>query len=41
LVWLHCADSSASLYQRIGYQHVDDHALLVPDQALSGNLADR
>jgi GNAT superfamily N-acetyltransferase len=40
LVWLHCADSSASLYQRIGYQHVDDHALLVPGQALSDNLAD-
>jgi GNAT superfamily N-acetyltransferase len=33
LVWLHCTEFSAPLYQRIGYQHVDNHALLVPDQA--------
>jgi ribosomal protein S18 acetylase RimI-like enzyme len=30
LVWLHCTDASRALYERLGYRHVDDHALLVP-----------
>ncbi len=30
LVWLHCSDASRALYERLGYRHVDDHALLVP-----------
>jgi GNAT superfamily N-acetyltransferase len=29
LVWLHCTLESRSLYERLGYEHVDDHALLV------------
>ena len=29
LVWLHCTPASRSLYERLGYEHVDDHALLV------------
>ena len=28
LVWLHCTPRSRSLYERLGYRHVDDHALL-------------
>jgi predicted N-acetyltransferase YhbS len=30
LVWLHCSAASRALYERLGYRHVDDHALLVP-----------
>lgn len=30
LVWLHCSPASRALYERLGYRHVDDHALLVP-----------
>jgi GNAT superfamily N-acetyltransferase len=30
LVWLHCTPGSRALYERLGYGHVDDHALLVP-----------
>lgn len=30
LVWLHCTPSSQALYERLGYRHIDDHALLVP-----------
>jgi GNAT superfamily N-acetyltransferase len=30
LVWLHCTPASRALYERLGYSHVDDHALLVP-----------
>jgi ribosomal protein S18 acetylase RimI-like enzyme len=30
LVWLHCTPSSRSLYERLGYHHIDDHALLIP-----------
>ncbi len=30
LVWLHCTPGSRGLYERLGYRHVDDHALLVP-----------
>jgi ribosomal protein S18 acetylase RimI-like enzyme len=30
LVWLHCSDRSRALYERLGYRHVDDHALLAP-----------
>jgi GNAT superfamily N-acetyltransferase len=30
LVWLHCTPRSRHLYERLGYRHVDDHALLVP-----------
>ncbi|MGC1210823.1 MAG: GNAT family N-acetyltransferase [Micromonospora sp.] len=30
LVWLHCTPGSRALYERLGYRHVDDHALLVP-----------
>jgi ribosomal protein S18 acetylase RimI-like enzyme len=29
LVWLHCTPKSRSLYERLGYEQVDDHALLV------------
>jgi GNAT superfamily N-acetyltransferase len=29
LVWLHCTPSSRPIYERLGYRHVDDHALLV------------
>jgi ribosomal protein S18 acetylase RimI-like enzyme len=29
LVWLHCTPESRRLYERLGYEHVDDHALLV------------
>ena len=28
LVWLHCNANSRRLYERLGYEHVDDHALL-------------
>ena len=31
LVWLHCTPSSRALYERLGYRHVDDHVLLVPE----------
>jgi GNAT superfamily N-acetyltransferase len=31
LVWLHCTPTSRGLYERLGYRHVDDHVLLVPD----------
>jgi GNAT superfamily N-acetyltransferase len=34
LVWLHCTPESRSLYERLGYRHIDDHLLLVP-KALS------
>jgi GNAT superfamily N-acetyltransferase len=30
LVWLHCSPGSRNLYERLGYRHVDDHALLAP-----------
>ena len=30
LVWLHCTPQSRGLYERLGYHHVDDHALLIP-----------
>jgi GNAT superfamily N-acetyltransferase len=30
LVWLHCTPASRALYERLGYRHVDDHAVLVP-----------
>ncbi|MFE9690585.1 GNAT family N-acetyltransferase [Micromonospora sp. NPDC005806] len=30
LVWLHCTPSSRTLYEGLGYRHVDDHVLLVP-----------
>jgi hypothetical protein len=30
LTWLHCTPSSRELYERLGYGHVGDHALLVP-----------
>ena len=30
LVWLHSSERSGALYERVGYRHVDDHALLVP-----------
>ena len=30
LVWLHCTPTSRALYERLGYAHVEDHALLVP-----------
>ncbi|HEY2950605.1 MAG TPA: GNAT family N-acetyltransferase [Micromonosporaceae bacterium] len=30
LVWLHANASSRSIYQRLGYVHVDDHVQLVP-----------
>lgn len=33
LVWLHCSQASRALYERLGYRHVDDHALLVPVDA--------
>jgi ribosomal protein S18 acetylase RimI-like enzyme len=28
LVWLHCTPESRGLYERLGYEHVDDHVLL-------------
>jgi ribosomal protein S18 acetylase RimI-like enzyme len=28
LVWLHCTPRSRGLYERLGYEHVDDHALM-------------
>jgi GNAT superfamily N-acetyltransferase len=31
LVWLHCTPTSRGLYERLGYHHVDDHVLLVPE----------
>jgi GNAT superfamily N-acetyltransferase len=30
LTWLHCTPSSRELYERLGYGHIGDHALLVP-----------
>jgi GNAT superfamily N-acetyltransferase len=30
LVWLHCTPRSGPLYARLGYEHVDTHALLTP-----------
>jgi GNAT superfamily N-acetyltransferase len=30
LAWLHCTPSSHPLYERLGFRHVDDHAILVP-----------
>jgi GNAT superfamily N-acetyltransferase len=30
LIWLHCTPGSRALYERLGYRHIDDHALLVP-----------
>jgi len=31
LVWLRCSDTSRALYERLGYWHADDHALLVAE----------
>jgi GNAT superfamily N-acetyltransferase len=31
VVWLHCSDTSRALYERLGYRHADDHALLVAE----------
>ncbi|RZU76708.1 acetyltransferase (GNAT) family protein [Micromonospora kangleipakensis] len=36
LVWLHCTPGSRALYERLGYRHVDDHALLVPVPGAKG-----
>jgi len=36
LVWLHSSETSRTLYERLGYRHLDDHALLVPDDRHNG-----